>query len=385
MKKRILLLTAVFTAALSMQALAGELKKDGTGLWYQKDDGSFATGWFLNDDGSWYFFEDSGYAKTGWYEENGKEYYFRPENGRLAVGYATVLDRKLYYFDENGVSRKMGSSYTGWLKDDSNWYYQNADGSLCRNDWQKIDETWYFFDESGYMKTGPLTVDGVQYYLEESGAMATNTTKDIDGTLYVFDGSGAGTVAPKKEEPAAAPAGNPTGTAPAASSGRKLANTTPAVPAETQKTDYQKEADKIADDILSKITNSSMTKRQRAEAIFAWVRKNFRYSGSSATRDWGQEAYQGFRKRHGDCFTYFSVSHELLTRSGIDSVMVVRSTDNHHYWNLVLVEEGWYHFDTCPRAAGGYFCLWTDAQMAAYSQKHGNCFAYNKSLYPKVQ
>lgn len=368
-KKRILFITAVFTAILSMQVLAGELKKDSQGLWYQNDDGSFATGW-LQKDGNWYFFENSGYAKTGWYEENGKTYYFRPENGRLAAGYATVLDKKLYYFDENGVSRKMGSSYTGWLKDDSSWYYQNADGSLCRSDWQEVDGVWYYFDENGYMKTGPLVVDGIQYYLEESGAMAMDTTKEIDGILYSFDSLGAGTVAQKGAGPASL--GN-------------LAYTSPAVPPENEKSDAHKEADRIADDILSKITNTGMTKLQRAEAIFAWVRNNFRYVGSSATRDWGQEAYQGFRRHHGDCFTYFSVSHELLTRSGIDSMMIVRSTDNHHYWNLVLVEEGWYHFDTCPRSAGGYFCLWTDAQMEAYSRKHGNCFAFDRSLYPKIQ
>ena len=74
------------------------------------------------------------------------------------------------------------------------------------------------------------------------------------------------------------------------------------------------------------IVNDSMTQRQKAEAIYAWVRGNLRYSGHSATRDWGEEAYQGFRRRHGDCFTYFSVSVALLSKAGIDSIEAVSYT-----------------------------------------------------------
>lgn len=371
MKRRTFLTTVLlFTTAFTIQAAAGEFKRDDTGLWYQKDDGSYAVGWFRDTDGSCYFFDDNGYAIYGWYQENDKNYYFRPENGKMAAGYATVLDRKLYYFNENGVSRSIGANYTGWLKDDSHWYYQKADGSLYRDGWQQIDGIWYYFDANGYMVTGPLNLGGVQYYLEESGAMVSQGIREINGIRYEFDGTGAGTAV---------------NGAFGSHSAEGLIYTDPAVPPEEQKSDVHKLADQYADRVLAQIIDEGMTKRQKAEAIYAWVRGNFRYAGSSATRDWGQEAYQGFRKRHGDCYTYFSASHELLTRAGIESMMVVRSTDNHHYWNLVLVEEGWYHFDTCPRSAGGYFCLWTDAQMAAYSAKHKNCFAFDRTKYPNIQ
>lgn len=139
----------------------------------------------------------------------------------------------------------------------------------------------------------------------------------------------------------------------------------------------------MADAVLAGIVNDSMTQRQKAEAVYAWIRGSFRYSGHSATRDWVQEAYQGIRRRHGDCYTYFAVSQELLTRCGIPCIEVIRYTDNDHYWNLVQLEDGsWYHFDTTPRRAGGYFCLWTDAQMLDYSARHGNSFAFDRSLYP---
>lgn len=46
----------------------------------------------------------------------------------------------------------------------------------------------------------------------------------------------------------------------------------------------------MADQILSEIINDAMDQRQKAEAIYNWVRGNIRYSGASATRDWVQEA-----------------------------------------------------------------------------------------------
>jgi len=371
MKKYIGLAAVVLLAAsMSIPAHAGELKRDDVGLWYQKDDSSYAVGWLTDEDGSTYYFDESGYAKTGWFTEYGKTYYFRPENGKMAAGYATVIDRRLYFFDENGVSRKQADKYTGWMKDDSHWYYRLDNGSMFTNGWKSVDGLWYYFDENGYMVTGPKEIDGVWYYMEDNGAMLTNAAREIDGVMYAFDGSGAGTAG---------------GVVHSQNAALGLTYTTPAVPAESEKSEAHKAADQYADSVLAQILTDGMTKRQKAEAIYAWVRGNFRYAGSSATRDWGQEAYEGFRRRRGDCFTYFSVSHELLTRAGIESMMILRNTDNHHYWNLVLVEEGWYHFDTCPRSAGGYFCLWTDKQMADYSAQHKNCFAFDRSLYPQIQ
>ena len=140
--------------------------------------------------------------------------------------------------------------------------------------------------------------------------------------------------------------------------------------------------DAVCDGILAQITNSSMGERQKAEAIYRWVRGNLRYSGHSSTRDWVTEAYQGFRRRHGDCYTYFSVSQALLTRAGLPSIEVIRSTDNDHYWNMTRVDGTWYHFDTTPRKGGGEFFLLTDQELAAYSSAHNDSHDFDPSLYP---
>ena len=91
-----------------------------------------------------------------------------------------------------------------WVKDDTGWWYQNADGSYPKNDWMKISGTWYYFDGNGYairnswrsinwkwyyfddscaMRTGWVYVDNDWYYLDDSGVMLTGW-QNIDGYWY---------------------------------------------------------------------------------------------------------------------------------------------------------------------------------------------------------
>lgn len=383
MRKRILLLTGVFSALLAAEAQAGQMASDDTGLRYVNDDGTVKTGWHQEGaDGPWYYFGEDGYARTGWLTENNRIYYFRPENGQMIADRITSLGSAVVYrFEENGACTAMWDDYYGWMKDDAGWYYKNL-GQGYAAGWKKIDGEWYYFDQEGYMKTGPLEVDGSLYYLEDNGVMVKDDSRTVGGTAYYFDGSGRADVEPEEAARAAAAAVSGQG------GGAKMDGDWPYKPItqilpEDQKPEFQKSVDAMADAVLAGIVNDSMTPRQKAEAIYAWIRRNFRYSGHSATRDWVQEAYQGIRRRHGDCYTYFAVSQELLTRCGIPCIEVIRCTDNDHYWNLVQLEDGnWYHFDATPRRAGGYFCLWTDGQMLDYSARHGNSFAFDRSLYP---
>lgn len=246
-----------------------------------------------------------------------------------------------------------------WERDDHGWWYAQPGGSYISNDWLKWNGRWYHFDEKGYMQTGLIFDNGAYYYLEEDGAMVAGEPREIGGITYHFDASGAGT--PEWPYKAITP-----------------------IPAESEKSDLHKTLDQMCDQILAGIIRDGMSSREKATAIYAWVRGSFRYSGHSATRDWVTEAYQGLRRRHGDCYTYFAVSQALLSRSGIPCIEVIRYTDNDHYWNLMQLEDGWWHFDATPRSAGGYFCLWSDAQMAAYSARHGGCFAFDQALYPRT-
>lgn len=136
----------------------------------------------------------------------------------------------------------------------------------------------------------------------------------------------------------------------------------------------------LADKVLANIIKGDMTAKQKAEAIYKWVRGGFQYRGQPASGDWLKSAYEGLTRKSGDCYVYYAVSRALLTRVGIDNIEIVR-TDGGHYWNMVNYGTGWYHFDTCPRRTGGTFCLLTDAEIEAYSAKY-NSHYWDKSLYP---
>lgn len=382
MKKHIIPLIGVFSAVFAMEVWAGQLVRDETGIRYVEDDGSVKTGWHQEgESGPWYYFGEDGLAVTGWMTEYRKMYYFRPENGQMIQSRITSLGTpRTYQFDEGGACTAMWDYYDGWLTDDKGWYYRQISQDFAVG-WKRIDGEWYYFDEEGYMKTGLVDVGGVLYYLENNGVMVHDDTRTVNGVTYTFDGNGAANVGAEAAAAVAAAQSGMSG-AGAVKGDWPYRPITQVLP-EDQKSELQRNVDAMADVILAGIVNDSMTQRQKAEAIYAWVRGNFRYTGHSATRDWVQEAYEGIRRRHGDCYTYFAVSQELLTRCGIPCIEVIRSTDNDHYWNLVQLEDGnWYHFDTTPRRAGGYFCLWTDGQMLSYSAQHGGCFAFDRSLYP---
>lgn len=143
-----------------------------------------------------------------------------------------------------------------------------------------------------------------------------------------------------------------------------------------------------ADDILSTFINDSMTDREKATAVYRWVRGNCSYCNHSEKDDWRQAAYLMMKNRTGDCFNYFSVCKLMLERLEIANIDVVKvknyDSDSMHYWSLVSVDGGetYYHFDATPRIGGGDFCLVTDTFLDNYSVSHYNCFNRDKSLYP---
>ncbi len=146
------------------------------------------------------------------------------------------------------------------------------------------------------------------------------------------------------------------------------------------------EMNALADAVLESITTQGMTKREVAQAIYKWMKysSGIAYTGTSDKSDWVKEATKGLKHNGGDCFTYFSVSKALLTRAGIDNLDIEKYPyrTNKHYWSLINCGDGWYHFDTTPRHDKSEFFMLTDAQLDAYSSKHYNSHAYDRSSYP---
>lgn len=244
--------------------------------------------------------------------------------------------------------------------EDGRRYYVNSDQTRPCSEWKEIQDVRYYFDEEGYVKTGWIEYNGNKYWSNESGAMVSDVTLAIDGMEYVFDENGICKSSYKQ----------PT-----------------VIPSEEEKSELHHTVDEMADRVLAQITNDQMTKTEKAKAIYSWVRGNIRYVSGTQKDEWVKAAYDGFRKKSGDCYTYYAVSLALLSRADIPSIEVTR-LDGHHWWNLINCGEGWYHFDTTPRTGGGTFCLLTDKELMEFSNKHKTSrmpygtHGFDTTLYP---
>lgn len=142
----------------------------------------------------------------------------------------------------------------------------------------------------------------------------------------------------------------------------------------------------LADELLARITTEDMSEYEKAEAIFNWVHGNIGYSDGTSKTDWIQGAYHGLVEHSGDCYVYAMTSKVLLTRAGITNMDIEKiPTSTHHYWNLIDIGEGWYHFDATRRKDGQYFFYSTDEEVMAYSNTHRGSHNYDSSAYPKIQ
>lgn len=77
-----------------------------------------------------------------------------------------------------------------WVKDDTGWWCRMPDGTYPQNTWfwlsYKGVESWYFFDEQGYMVTGWLLRNGLWYYMDEQGRMCTSW-QSVNGKWCYFN------------------------------------------------------------------------------------------------------------------------------------------------------------------------------------------------------
>lgn len=157
-----------------------------------------------------------------------------------------------------------------------------------------------------------------------------------------------------------------------------------------QPTVTMEELEKLADEILAKITTEDMTLREKAWEIYQYVNKHLTYTGFSDKTDWMKEAYNGITKAVGDCFTYYSMSHLLLNRIGMETLSVERDSrgdEAHHYWHLVNYGEGWYHFDACIHIPPLVSFMLTDDEMDAFSRRVGKddyYYRFKKENYPRT-
>ena len=148
------------------------------------------------------------------------------------------------------------------------------------------------------------------------------------------------------------------------------------------------EMNRLADEVLAEITYAGMSPRQKMQEIYRWTHDSIEYVGSADKSDWVSAACEGFSLRRGDCYTYACVAKALLNRAGIENKDIQKVPGNmRHYWNLVNIGEGWYHFDATPRPDQDLdLCYITDAVLAEYGAAHGSGLnKYDRNVYTDIQ
>ncbi len=219
----------IASAVLPVSVEAASWKQNKTGWWWQEDNGSYPvsqwkvingkwhafdargymrSGWFLSN-GKWYYLgaANDGSMKTGWQLVNGSWYYLNPGNGDMAAnqwignyyvgGSGAMLTNQWignYYVDGSGkwVPGKTNAT-AQWIQSGNRWWYRHADGGYTKNDWEKINGFWYYFDASGWMLANQWVGN---YYVGALGAMLTDTWI---GDYYV-DASGKWIPDAKKDQ-----------------------------------------------------------------------------------------------------------------------------------------------------------------------------------------
>ena len=127
-----------------------------------------------------------------------------------------------------------------------------------------------------------------------------------------------------------------------------------------------------------------MTVTEKIRAIYNYCRYKIRYTGDSDKSDWKGEAYRGLTEFKGDCFTYYSAAFLLLNKiDGVDLLSVERlGGRTHHYWCLVNIGTGWYHYDACPNHIYGTCFMRTNSQL--HNGEGKVYWNFDKSLLPEV-
>ena len=164
----------------------GSWKKDKNGSWYEDTKGWYPRNRWQKIDGKWYFFDKKGYMECNTY-------------------------RSGWYLGSDGAWNEKGEA-VGWTQDEKGWKYISFNGTALTNGWKMIDGSWYYFHSTGYAAQGefiqgwwlntkncrwtyPYKADWHKntrgwWYGDSSGWYAGDKWLKIDGTWYYFDQEG---------------------------------------------------------------------------------------------------------------------------------------------------------------------------------------------------
>ena len=90
-------------------------------------------------------------------------------------------------------SDSASSGEVGWIKNGELWSYRYPDGSYIKNNWSKINDRWYLFDNNGAMLTGWQQKGDKWYYMNNDGSMVTGWISSNNKWYYCNPSTTSGT------------------------------------------------------------------------------------------------------------------------------------------------------------------------------------------------
>lgn len=150
-----------------------------------------------------------------------------------------------------------------------------------------------------------------------------------------------------------------------------------------ERTIEKSQLDAAIDEVFAEIFTDGMTPTEQAYAIFCYCYDHILYTGTSDKTDLYGEAYRGIKQGVGDCFTFYATAYCMLEKIDCQVLSVERlNGKTQHFWCLVNLGTGWYHFDTCNVGPQHYRCFMKmNSDLEPLSPQY---YRFDHSLYPEV-
>lgn len=122
---------------------------------------------------------------SGWVEDS-TGWWYRDEDGNYPKSKWEKINGSWFYFNDNGYALR-----NQWFKDEDESWYWFKDGCHMATGWEKVGDYWYYFGNDGRMKTGWIQYFDKWYYCEvSSGKMVSQEVRQVDGKWYYFNAKG---------------------------------------------------------------------------------------------------------------------------------------------------------------------------------------------------
>ena len=145
--------------------------------------------------------------------------------------------------------------------------------------------------------------------------------------------------------------------------------------------DAEKETLQMAADVIDEIIQDDMTDYEKEKAVYDWLARYTQQDQGAflalpTTQAEADTPHGVLKTRNAVCVGYATTFRLLMQMLEIEC-MVVHNTDLFHTWNLVHLDDGWYHTDVYSDAGtGGYRSFNLNDQMCAQSHE------WNKDFFP---